>query len=104
VAATDGAFVGRWLLDRGDEETAVYLPYASFAARPSRVPRPGLVIGADGAYSWLASGPGDGHVRAASGRWQRSGPDAIDLQPEDGSPPTRLHYVPGEPPSLVFEA
>ena len=96
--------MGRWLLDHRDEESAVYQPYASFAARPSRVPRAGLVIGADGAYTWLAGGAADGHVRGPGGRWRRSGPDAIDLQPEEGSPPIRLHYVPGEPPSLVAEA
>jgi hypothetical protein len=104
VAATDGSFVGRWLLDRREGEAAVYLPYASFAGRPSRAPRPGLLIGADGAYSWLAAGEADGHVRGASGRWLRSGPDAIELQPEDGSSAMRVHFVAGQPPSLVTEA
>jgi hypothetical protein len=102
--AAEEAFVGRWLLDRREGDHAVYLPYASFAGRPSRAPRPGLVIGADGTYSWLAGGAGDGHVRGASGRWQISSPDAIALHPEDGSPVMRVRRAGGEPPSLVVEA
>ena len=99
----DEAFVGRWLLDRRDADgAAVYLPHASFTGRPARAPRPGLAIGADGTYSRLAGGAGDGHVRAAGGRWQRSGPDTIDLHPEDGSPATRVRSAGGEPPSLVI--
>ena len=102
--AADGDFVGRWLLDRREGDDAVYQPYASFTGRPSRAPRPGLVIAADGTYSWLDGGAGDGHVRGAGGRWRRSGEGAIALQPDDGSPKVRVRFAGGAPPSLVVEA
>ena len=95
--------MGRWLLDRREGGHAIHLPYASFAGRPSRAPRPGLVIDADGTYSRLAGGAGDGHVRGAGGRWEISSPDTITLHPDDGSPVTRARRVEGEPPSLVVE-
>jgi hypothetical protein len=99
----DDALLGRWLLDhREPDGAAVYLSYDSFSGRPSRAPRPGIDLRADGTFAWLAGGAADGHVGTAGGRWQRSGPVAIELHPDDG-PTLRATLDDSEPRSLRVE-
>jgi hypothetical protein len=95
--------VGRWLLDHREADGAsIYLPYDSFAGRPSRAPRPGLEVHADGTFSWLAGGAADGHVRGEGGRWQAAGPAAMELHPDEG-PKARVTIAEGQPRSLRIE-
>jgi hypothetical protein len=95
---------GRWLLDRREGGTSVYRRYESFAGRPSRAPRPGLELRADGTFAWLGGGPADGHVHGLGGRWEPAGPSAIELRPDDGGPPVRVTVPDGDPAELHIRA
>jgi hypothetical protein len=85
MAPDPETLVGKWLLDRSEPDGGrVYLPYESFAGRPSRAPRPGLEFCADGTYQVLAAGAADGHVARPPGRWLRVPGGEVQLHAPGG--------------------
>jgi hypothetical protein len=89
---------GRWLFSHEDEDGArVYRPRGS-AFAPSRRPRDGFDIEADGTFRSYAPGAADASV-ASAGRWTLAAPDRLAVTSAAGG--TRMIEVVEAAPGLL---
>jgi hypothetical protein len=91
VSETPPDIIGAWLhsYEEDTETTAVYRP-PDYPFRPSRRPRRGLEIRADGKFVELRPGPDD-RPREVAGRWQSQGAGRVRITfPEGRGTPFEL--------------
>ena len=87
--------LGRWLFSHEDEDgTRVYRPRDGVFA-PSRRPREGFDIEADGTFRVVRPGPADAPI-ATGARWREAG-DAIEVTSESGAVVRTLRVVDAAP-------
>jgi len=77
-----GDIVGRWLFSHEEDGARVYRPRGGTFA-PSRRPRDGFDINADGTFRGYTAGAADALV-AAEGRWTQAG-DRLAVALTDGA-------------------
>ena len=85
---------GRWLFSHEEDGARVYLPREG-AFAPSRKPRDGFDIAADGRFRVYGPGAGDA-TRARDGRWSENGA-ALEVTYDDGAEGQVLEIVEAAP-------
>ena len=92
---------GRWLFSHEEGGARVFRPRGT-PFPPSRRPREGLDINADGTFRAYAPGAGDAPA-AADGRWTEAGGDRLQLAYADGRERV-LEIVEAAPDTLKIRA
>jgi hypothetical protein len=86
---------GRWLFSHEEDGARVYRPRDGRFA-PSRRPRDGFDISADGAFRTYTPGPADAPVRSEE-RWTLTAPHRIAVGGPDGAVTQTLQIVAAAP-------
>lgn len=87
--------IGRWLFSHEEDGARVYRPRGGEFA-PSRRPRDGFDIDADGTFRAYTPGRSDASV-ASDARWRLAAPDRLEVAGADGSVTRVLHIVDAAP-------
>ena len=93
---THAGVVGRWLFSHEEDGARVYRPRGGKFA-PSRKPRDGFDVDADGTFRLLKTGPADAPV-STTGKWTAEG-DRLRVTFDDGNDRT-IEIVEAGPEAL----
>lgn len=96
--ALSAHLLGRWLFSHEEDGARVYRPRDGEFA-PSRRPRDGFDISADGSFRAYTPGRGDASVKSEA-RWRLAAPDRLEVTGADGRV-TRVLLIVDAAPGLL---